>query len=264
MARFFVYGDQNGLLTVWDVPAKRIRATLNTSLSSSIVALAIDASESRIAFGTLSGRIGILRILADRLSIEKVFSAHYRSVHALAFDPKDGRLASGGADRTVRLRTSGGEPLRILGKHDDYVVSAAFSPDGSTLATGGADGAIRVWNPSSFQQTDLLSGHLGMVSSLGFSSDGNLIVSGSEDKTVRIWDRVIGKEIVRLRSNQAITAVTFVGQTKKILAGDDAGVSQSWDLSTRQEGYTLYDNFPISSVAFHPDGNRIASAGLGQ
>ena len=69
----------------------------------------------------------------------------------MAFSPDGTKLASGSADKTIRLWdvSSGkaiGEPFQGL---SDWVRSVAFSPDGTKLASGSVDKTIRLWDVSS-------------------------------------------------------------------------------------------------------------------
>ena len=65
---------------------------------------------------------------------------------ALAFHPDGSRLASAGADRTVRLwDVNGGREVLTLRGHHDRVLGVAFSPDGTCLASASADGDVRIW-----------------------------------------------------------------------------------------------------------------------
>jgi WD40 repeat protein len=71
---------------------------------------------------------------------------HMQGVDGLAFAPNGRMLATGSADRTVRLWdvNSGRELLRLQG-HTDRVLAVAFNPDGRTLATSSADRTVRLW-----------------------------------------------------------------------------------------------------------------------
>jgi len=62
------------------------------------------------------------------------------------FHPDGTRIASAGADGTVRLwEASGGREILTLHGHHDRVHGVAFSPDGARLASASADGVVRIW-----------------------------------------------------------------------------------------------------------------------
>lgn len=83
------------------------------------------------------------------------FTGHGRSsqtwgdgVFGLAFSPDGARLASGGADNSVQLSSSGtGLGLETNTAHTNVVWTAAWSPDGARIASASQDGTVGVFKP---------------------------------------------------------------------------------------------------------------------
>lgn len=84
---------------------------------------------------------------------------HDGTVHCVAFAPDGSRLATGGADGTVRIWDAQTyEQLLVLNGHEDYVKDVAFSADGSVLASASGDKTVRVWDTVPIKERRTMAG----------------------------------------------------------------------------------------------------------
>jgi WD40 repeat protein len=130
-----------------------------------------------------------VRLLDARTHAEAArLTGHEKNVHSAAFSRDSRRLATCGADRTVRVWEVETRACQELPGHTDEVFTAAFHPDGKRLATAGRDRAVWLWDLERGEEVARLPGHATYVWSLAFSPDGKTLASGSGDFTVRLWD----------------------------------------------------------------------------
>jgi WD40 repeat protein/serine/threonine protein kinase len=183
---------------------------------------------------------------------------------------------------------------RTLQGHSVPVWSVAFSPDGKRLISGGCywgplgpgqPGEIKVWDVQTGQLMLSLPGPCGAVRSVALSPDGKRLVSGSDeyDKQVgedivhvlngelKVWDAQTGQELLSLRGHHGGVRSAVFSPDGKRLASGSGGVDpwkhawraevNIWDAQTGQLVLTLEGHtYPVTSVAFSPDGKRLASA----
>ena len=145
-----------------------------------------------------------------------------------------------------------------------------YSPNGHRVAVASSIG-IWIYNANTFAEVALLTGHTGPVRSVAFSPDSKKLVSGGDDGTARLWDVKTG-QLLRTYEGQAVPvkSVAFSPDGKTIATGGDDEDVILWatdtgqllhTLTLRSPGtfYILGGPDPINSVAFSPDGSKLAN-----
>jgi hypothetical protein len=128
-------------------------------------------------------------------SLRRSLEGHTDLIYALAV-LRDGRLASGSSDNTIKLWNPAGRACEVtLEGHTGSVCALAVLADGR-LTSVSYDRTIRVWNSASGVCEATLETHGSETASLAVLPDGRL-VSGSQDRTIRVWQMRDGGGPVR-------------------------------------------------------------------
>jgi WD40 repeat protein len=110
------------------------------------------------------------------------------AVFAAAFSPDGKKLATAGADRTVRVyETESGKLLFGIEDHADWIFDIAFSPDGKRLASASRDKTSKVFDIEKKESLATFTGHGQPVYTVAFTPDGKAVTSGGEDGSIRVW-----------------------------------------------------------------------------
>lgn len=204
---------------------------------------------------------------------QKVLSGHSDRIYALTVAPDNQVIATGSADRTVKLwdATSGDLKQTLTGSHDD-LAALAFSPDGKLIAGGTSDAAIYVWGTESGQVKRTLNRHQTIVTALVFSPDGQTLVSCGRDQLIVQWDVRTGRPIRELTwASRWMSTVMFTPDGKQVLAGDEYGAVIGFDAQSGAvtQSFVRHEQVEpptdrIRALALSPEGQRVAFAFLGR
>jgi WD40 repeat protein len=178
---------------------------------------------------------------------------------------RDGKLfVTAAKDDTVRIRTiESGQPiaeLQVPGK--SYMTAALISPDGRRILTLSSDDPARLWDWQGSPGSPLfeLTGHTGNVGFAIFSPDSTRLVTLAEDHTARVWDVMTGRNVQGLAHDEYIGGAAFSADSRWIATVSADGFAALWDAASgrRVMDFGQYER-PRSSVAFSPDGTRVAT-----
>ena len=145
-------------------------------------------------------------------------------MHAAAFSPSSGLLATAGADGTIGIwDPDRGRHLLSLTGWECRARVLAFNPADGTLAIGGTDGVVRLREPSSWTQTRAWPAHVHGITAMCFDPGGRRLATVGRDGTARIWDLATGSAELVLLVRQGRWAAVFAdGAVRE--NGDAAGL----------------------------------------
>jgi WD40 repeat protein len=219
------------------------------------------------------------------------------TVRRIASSP-DGNFAVVSQDRSATVHTLTGKSVQRLWSGTSLAVgSASYSPDGRSLLTTCDDGVLRIWDLTTGAVRSEFTGMSGLrrtaafspadptfafttetgfttigpdgtttyksdpVHWLAISPDGTRLLTASADKTLTLRDRVTGARLAVYDAGRSRTnAVAFSPESGTFaVAGPHSAtaVHRSTD-----KVILLKETRQVLSVAFSPDGSRIATGSV--
>ncbi|KAB2880909.1 AAA family ATPase [bacterium] len=185
----------------------------------------------------------------------KLFVGHQGHIQHVEFSPDGLKIASAGADKTIRLWTLDGKLYQTLLGHENGVSCVKFLST-TTLVSSGWDWSIYRWSiNSSSPLLKPLTIHSAGITSIGIS--GNSVISSSYDRTIRITELNTQQSVVLSRPNSWPQAVATTSEY--IAAGGRDQTVTVWhrDNSSEVAKWTLGST--IWCLAFSPDGKILAA-----
>jgi WD40 repeat protein len=271
-------GAGEGIVRLWDIPRATVTAAPDTHRGD-VHGLALAPDGTRLAS---AGDDATVRVWDAATGTQTaVLTSHRSEARDVAFAPDGRTLASAGRDGTVRLwDLASGAQRAVLEGHELQVLGVAFAPDGRQLATCGFDSTLRLWDAATGAQRALIpikgrGDH--WLNAITFAPDGRTLASAGHDGMVRLWDPERARETAVLDARDPLVlGVAFAPGGRLLASTGHTGAVHlwkrrgrrwgrpAWGLSRRRrrptaalEGHAI----STSSVAFAPDGRKLASGG---
>jgi WD40 repeat protein len=169
-----------------------------------------------------------------------------------------------------------GRLLRTLEGRAAYPLALALQRQGKYAAVGWNDGKVSLFDMTTGRREEL-TGHPEGMRCVAFSPDGRLLASGGASPDVLVWDVTTRKVVHRLTgSNCTVMAVQFSPDGNQLATSGNASPQERevtalmevpqqidlWELpSGKHQRSILAQAGWVSSLAFSPDGQMLASTG---
>ncbi|MEP0870950.1 caspase family protein [Trichocoleus desertorum AS-A10] len=223
-----------------------------------------------------------LRAALQKLQLQVELRGHQGAVHQVAFSPSQNRLATAGADGTIRIWSLQSQTTERVLQWDaptparskqakqteaapasppSAITALAFSPDGKQLAAiAKGTRQVKIWAVESGAPVFQLAGFTGEAVQIAFSPQGQWFAAASADHTVRIWQLKTGQLQAQASHQGPINSIQFSLNGRSLLTASTDGKARIWQVATGRIQQVLQHPGSVNQATFSRSGQWIATA----
>ncbi len=203
---------------LWRRPKDVQKFSLSAIAPQAVLAVAVSPDGKWLATSDDTGSIKLWNPLTGK-PVRKL-SGHKRAANGLSFSPDSSKLASGSADKTIRVWDVANGNVLCQAQTATEVNAVAWVAEGRQIASGGADYLIRIWYvdlpKKELAALKEIKGHEGPVTSLAtIPPNGAQLISGSGDGTIRQWNLEDSQVIRKMKHGGPVAAVAVSNDGKR-------------------------------------------------
>ena len=228
-------GGMDGTLKLWDPACRQETLTL-----TGVYGAAFSPDGMRIVSGIASeNRLRIWNAATGKQELSLK-----RDAARAGTPPTQSSAAVFSANRAAQL----------LQGNRRAMTSLAFASDGIRIAGGFGDGSVELWDAATGKQEPPLKGPDGAVTGIRFNEDGMMLATSMLDGTdiLKLWGTVRGQRTTTLKASVDPLGIIYgmIPEPKPAKGG-------------RTTPSIPKPHYPMTTVAFSPDGKRIVGGNLG-
>ncbi len=218
-------------------------------------------SQPNVPIMPVSDPLFICARIPNRVLLQ--FEAHEGEVNAIKWSPSGDTVATGGADRKVKLweiSQSSTVPILKGTLTGSNAAVTSIDLDQDLLLASSNDFASRVWTLSDMKLRRTLTGHSNKVLAVKFLGVSNKVASGSHDRTLKIWDLNRHACIRTLFAGSSCNdLVTFQGKDSMIASAHFDKKIRFWDTRSDSSANEMLFQGKVTSLDVSPDGCYLLS-----
>lgn len=229
----------NEALLTWKLERVLGSGDGKSPISDRVAALSFTSDGKTLAVGSgepsRSGDISLWDLASGKIT-SRFDERHLDTVLCLDFSPDGKYIASGGADKAVRITDlSTGKMIKVFEGHTHHVLGVSWRSDGRLLASAGADNVVKVWDWTIGDRRKSVDGWDKEVTAVHYLGSSDSIATTAGDGKVRLINSDGGelKQLPGIKDFMNTLSPTRGGDV--LIAGGEDGVLKVWDISSGKE-----------------------------
>ncbi len=256
--RQLVVGCSDGQARRWDT-AKHSLITPALAHQTAVLSVAFSPDGKFIVTGSADPTARIWQAASGAALGEPL--AHDGDVRLVRCNPDGQSFATATYSGTARLwKLPSGIPLGAPITHRAEVSGLSFNQDGTLLLTTSSDFTAKVSSAVTGESKLPPINADGALRCGAFARTGKF-ATGSDDGSAQIRDAAGKPQFDRLRHQDAIVALAFSPDGRRLATASRDATAALWDATKGvSSGDAMQHGASVNAVAFSPDGRRVATA----